>query len=272
MANGCEKNIVDKTPTSKTWEIIERVAIAVSILAGLSGGINDLISITSSLFWMHFISVSGFLVSVLIILIVWNGNKTRSGYRALPIFLLVWTAVFSGWVGTWIIPSQVITDSQSYPIEKGNVQAINYRGLDFGKQGDSNFSVTSSLQDRHFSTTYHIKYNLPPEESFAGVSLYFAQPIDISNYKYLEFKVRFDGTDGRFRIVLKESETIFDGVTIGDGTIIIAKADEQIVQLELNKYFPGVNYKSIRKIDLHVDNTFISGSHYFDVGDVRFIR
>ncbi len=270
-----DKEEVKRTPEGGkvrvSWKVIEKIALIVAILAGLTGAISDWASLAASPFWVRIISIAGYLLSVLLILAIISDAKTHPGWQmSLLVVLFVWTGAFFLWVGTWLIPPQVVEDARSFPVERGNVEAFLYQGVDFGKGGTGNYSVASSLQNGHISIAYHVSYNLPEAESFAGVSLYFAQPIDVSGYRYLELKTRFGCPDARFMVILKESEAIFNGVTLGDGKIVDAKTEDQIVRLELSKYYPNVNHKSIRKIDFHADNTFVQGYHEFTVSDIRF--
>ena len=272
-SRGIERKGTVRTDGNKFKEIFSLFIPLLISMVGLSIDIAGIVGTASGLLVAKIVSFIGFAAFTVMVIIIYRQAKVAKVWRITSLVsLFTITAVFFTWVGTWVIPPQVFVDASSFPVEKGNVEAIPYHGTQWGKEGTGNTTVSSSLKNWHMSTTYNVTYDLPDTDSFSGLSLYFAQPIDVSEYRYLEFYVTFDCPDARVRVVMKEDESTSDGVILGDGTVIRAITEEQFVRLDLMKYFPNVSHKSVRKIDFDVNNSFTSGHHEYHIRDVHFAK
>lgn len=161
-----------------------------------------------------------------------------------------------------------------YPIEKAPAMtSFLYEGArnPAVNQGSGYLGITSDSRDGIVNTSYKLDYDLPKDgNAYAGVALWFPEPVDLSNYNFIELKVSFADDQARFRLFIKDAFNGQDSVTLGDGKIVDAKLQPQTISLPLKTFFPSVAKKSVRELDLDTNNLFTQGKHTFTVSQIQF--
>jgi hypothetical protein len=268
---------IKKTEGDKK-QTLEVVVLVTPLIISLIGLLVNISGIVDSPSWNTFLKIMAWVAFIgfgILVLLIQKRLAIAPFWRTISLILFfLLSGAFFTWFGSWFIPPQVLEDSRTFTIEMGAPIASTYQGVDFAnvQSGTANTWTQTSLANGHVITTYEISYDLPNSDSFAGIDLYFQQPIDISQYNYLELKIRFEGPNGRLRIVMKESEQIYNDVILGDGNILAATTQDQNVRLDLAKFFPTVNHKSIRKIDLDASGYFVTGKHWARISEIRFTK
>jgi hypothetical protein len=131
--------------------------------------------------------------------------------------------------------------------------------------------TTLDNRDGKPSLSYWLEYDLPQSgDAFTGIALDFPEPIDVSIYKTIELTVLFSDEQARFRLFLKDAYNEDDFVLLGDGNIVSAKNQPQVISLPLATYFPSVARTAIKEIDIDVNNYFAQGQHNLTVSNIAF--
>lgn len=103
-----------------------------------------------------------------------------------------------------------------FQIEEAAVTTWTYQG----GGGWGYLSVTSGVADRGSSTRYDFNYGLPDGESaYAGFSLEFSEPQDLTEYGLIELTIGFGDDRARCRLCIDDSFGDYGCVVLGDGSI-----------------------------------------------------
>jgi len=191
------------------------------------------------------------------------------------IFLLTGVAIVIGFVLLYSFwKSRTSTDSAVFPIERAPVSAGLYEGVkdpQIGK-GTGSLEVTSATLDDQIATSYKLYYSIPKDgDAYAGISLWFSEPQDLTEYKYIELTISFGDNQARCRLFIKDSFTGYGFVMLGDGNIVSAKQDEQTIKIPL-KSFSSISRKLVKDLDFDVNGDFVRGDNSFTVSNIRFLK
>ena len=161
-----------------------------------------------------------------------------------------------------------------FPIEKAPVSAGLYEGVkDPATGGGAGYlEVTSALSDEQIATSYKLYYSIPKDgEAYAGISMWFSEPQDLSEYQFIELTISFGDDQARCRLFIKDSFEGYGVVTLGDGDIVSANKSEQTIKIPL-KSFASLSRKFVKKLDFDVNSSFVRGENSFTVSKIRFLK
>jgi hypothetical protein len=255
---------------------LAKVLAILGFVIALIPSISQFQTLTASPQGLRIASVVGFIICFLSV--IWlafkaTGVKARWRWAGL-VSLYGITALYCVWVGSWIGTSRrLVVDRKVFPIERASVTSFLYQGVDNPEvgQGRGLLQVTSALSDGEFSTSYKLEYDMPADgDAYAGVSLWFPEPQDLTQYTSVELTIGFGDDQARCRLFIKDSFGGDNSVLLGDGSIVSARLEEQTIQIPLKTYFPYVALSSVREIVLDANNTFVQGKHSFTVSKIRF--
>jgi hypothetical protein len=192
------------------------------------------------------------------------------------VILFISSAFYFAWVGTWVTESsKIMVEKGKFAPEQVAAKVSLYQGVDDPSIGEGTgwFEVSSKLGEGTFDTSYTLAYDIPPgSKGYTGIVIWFTNPQDFTEYKYVELKIKFRDPNGRCRFILKDSFKIYDDVVLGDGKVITATTDEQPVILEISKYFSNIALNSVKEIDLDANGYFFDGSNSFTVSHIRLVK
>jgi hypothetical protein len=198
---------------------------------------------------------------------IFLGTIFKQGTAWLILLIVSCIAAFSVWAER---------NPATYPIEKApTMTSILYEGArnpDIN-QGTGVLETTYDTREGKTNTVYSLNYDLPQEgDAYSGVALWFAEPLDLSEYNFIELTISFSDDQSRCRFFIKDGFKGEDFVLLGDGSIISAKTQPQVIKLGLSDYFPAVARKAIREIDLDANNYVTQGNHSFKVSKIQFSK
>lgn len=158
---------------------------------------------------------------------------------------------------------------RAMPIEKAGVMYGSYEG----KGGSSYLTTTSTSTGRTATTHFRLESTLPGKgEAYAGVWIEFTEPLDISRYDAIELKTSFGDEDARWQVCIDDRFGASGCAMLGDGSIVAAKQEQQVVRVPLQPYFENVARKFVHMIKIDVNDAFAQGAHTITVSNIRFTR
>jgi len=226
---------------------------------------------------LHIFSVAAFLLFVVGVLWFFSQSNVATIWRRGSLVLLyIFSSFFFMWVGTWYTDSsQVMIEKGAFAPEQASATAFGYQGVDDPTSGEGRgrFEVSTTVSKGTFETSYRLDYDIPSSSNaFAGIDIWFVNPQDLSDFNYIEMQIKFHDENGRCRFILRDGFGGIGEVILGDGKIIFASSDEQIVRLEIGKYFPNIAQNSVREIILDAHGYFFYGNNSFTVSGIRFLK
>lgn len=257
-------------------DLFAKIVAVIGFFVTLVAFINELREFTADPSQLRVASVAGFIAFfVSVIWLAFRATTVSPKWRWASLgFLYVGSIAYFFWAGTWTGPSeQWPQDRTAFPIERASVRAFLYEGVNEPEvgQGTGWLTTMSTLTDNEFTTSYELEYSLPRDgDAYAGVSLWFPEPQDLTRYDFIELTIRFGDEQSRCRLFIKDSFGGQDFVLLGDGNVVEAKIEEQTIQVPIQTYFAGIARSSIREIVLDVNNEFVQGSHSFTVSSIKF--
>lgn len=193
---------------------------------------------------------------------------------ALATFLTI-LAFFVGWsisdtssvIGrlTWGVPPFRVEDVgfTTFPFDGSRNPDVGF-GLGY-------LAVTGNYEDGQAATSYKFDYSIPDETgAYAGFTLRFTEPQDLSEYNFLKFEVLFSEEAARIRVFLEDDTDALEGVILGDGQIVTARKHSQLVRLNLRDFFPSVTRSSIREIVFDANHFFVQGTYSVTIREIGF--
>lgn len=149
------------------------------------------------------------------------------------------------------------------PVEEIPGYYFSYSGSDEGLGGTASMMVVGG----EIPPAYLLSYELPENDqpSYAGISFYFDEGVDISDYKKIEFNIRFQDGGELIDLYLKDLSGVGDSFRVtssGTGEMNIS------VQLD---YFSSVNLNAIREVVFNVNGSFERGVQDVVIKNIRFV-
>ena len=226
---------------------------------------------------LHNFSIAAFLLFTVGILWFSVRSSVAAIWRwASLVILYIFSALFFIWTGTWLTDSSgVLVEKGSFAPEQASAKVFRYQGVDDPTVGEGTgwFEVSTTLSNRTLETSYTLDYDIPlGSKGYAGIALWFANPQDFTDYDYVELRIKFADENGRCRFILKDSFGGYGDVVLGDGKVITASSDEQVVRIEIAKYFSHIALNSAREIDLDANGYFFDGVNTFTISRIRLIK
>jgi len=256
--------------------LLAKILVFLGFFTTLIASIKEFQTLTADPQGLRVASLAGFILTFLSsVWLAFKAKSVRQTWRwSILVLLYIITILFSLWVGTWIGASRpLFVDKMVFPIEEASVASYLYEGVKKpeGGQGSGYLTVTSTVSEGEFRTSYRLEYDLPQDgDAYAGVVLWFPEPRDLTGYNFIELTISFGDDQARCTLFIKDSFGGKNSVILGDGDIVRAKVEEQTIQIPLKTYFPSVARKSVREIDLDVNSLVVTGKHSFTVSRIQF--
>ncbi len=144
----------------------------------------------------------------------------------------------------------------------------------FGKDfiPPQHFSSLSIVNERDGDKDYKIAFSMPLQgDAAVGISFTLADPIDLTNYTYIEFSSHF--TNSQCDLFLKDTDTAGAFVTISDKSPASIRTDlvngKWQFKIALSN-FTGINIKSVKEIGCNAHRC--EGECSFELSEIRFSR
>lgn len=173
--------------------------------------------------------------------------------------------------GSWYYYTRY--DPAGFPMERMNYDIFPYEGpRDVEEPGSVYLSVNNSYQAYRVNTSYDMEYEVPDtEEAWAGFSIVFFQPVDLTRYKSIRLKIEYDDPDALVRLVLKD-DAGNDADVMLDSTFVTGdKTEPQTITIPLD-LFRRITLDNVRQFVIDANSYFITGAHEVRISDIHFVR
>src|SRR5688572_1960992 len=164
-------------------------------------------------------------------------------------------------------PSQIIaTDTiDTLLLEDTPQEVFSFQGIDEQQDGKAYLRILYTLNQQPM---YKLIYDLPTTDQYgwAGLAFKFNEVIDVSEYKSLDFTIRFDSANQSIDLVLVDRANIKNFIPI------ISPSKDPI-----NMSFPLANFTDIdltalKEINFYTTTDANTGYHTLFISNVRFVR
>ncbi len=134
-------------------------------------------------------------------------------------------------------------------------------------------------EEIRISNTYALNYIFEPQqEGYAGLSLVFEEPVDLSEYSRVRMKIRFSNEHSTILYRMgsgdNQNPNVYN-VTLGDGMYGDGSTSEQTIEIPLSQYWDHqVDPKDIYFISFvaYLSNTPDEGEQTFRVSQIEFLH
>jgi hypothetical protein len=162
-----------------------------------------------------------------------------------------------------------VVTSNAYPdllIETIPQEIFSYQGKDEKKEGVSNLRISYGIDKLPI---YMLLYNLPTDPKlfgWAGLAFKFDQGIKVSEYKSLDFTIRFDATNENIDLVLVDLENKKQFIRINS-------AGEGATNMSfLLNNFTEINLNALKEVNLYTQTDANTGYHKVMIQNIRFVK
>ena len=136
--------------------------------------------------------------------------------------------------------------------------------------GTGKVTVESEVRDGQTRISYKFDYDIPPE-GYAGFTLQFPEPQDLSMYSAIQFTVEFQDEDIRFRLYVRDKNGKQESpVLIGTGIYGKPTTDSQSISVPLQENFSAVELSQVTDLIFDINSEIAQGRHSFTVSDIKF--
>jgi hypothetical protein len=255
------------TPPNSSLPLKDWLSIIASFLS-LATMIFNLIS--NSPLYIFLIALIIFIISAAYYLfrLYKNGNY-KPLWKLFAVFYVLSVSFALG--GSWYYYTQY--DPNGFPIERMKYHVYPYEGPEnTAEAGSVYLAVSNSYQAFRVVTSYDMEYDVPDvDASWAGFSILFFQPIDLSKYKSIQLKIKYGDPDALVRLVLKDGAGNDADVMLDSKFFTSEKTDLQTITVPLD-LFQRITLNNVREFVIDANSYFITGAHEVRISEIHFVK
>jgi len=172
-------------------------------------------------------------------------------------------------------PSPTLVAAPALAVVSLSPDVSDYDGVrtQTGELGTGKVEIRRIVENGETKTFYVFNYDLPVDASGnAGFTLFFSPAQDFSDYKLIEFTLKFDDADTLMKVYLRDTRgrEYQQSVLVGDGQYGKPTTDVQGISIPVEGNYDAVNLNETVRIIFSVNTEFTRGKHTFTISDVQF--
>lgn len=255
------------TPSNSSMHLKDWIAIVSSFLSLATMIYNLVVELQLNVF---IIALIIFIISGIYYLIGLHKNrKYKTLWKIYIVFYIFSVGIALG--GSWYYYTQY--DPDGFPIERLTYYIYPYEGPENATEpGSVYLTLSNSYQTYRLITSYDMEYDVPNvDEAWAGFSIEFFQPIDLSKYKSIQLKIQYSDPNALVRLVLKDDAGNDADVMLDSKFVTGEKTDSQTITVPLD-LFQHITLNNVREFVIDANSYFISGSHEVRISEIHFVK
>jgi hypothetical protein len=167
--------------------------------------------------------------------------------------------------GYIFLSSKGIFPSNIFRIEKVGVHVSSFGG----NQNGNKFIVGFNYDGDKVNTYYKFDFDSPaPNDPPVGFDIRFYDPVDLSNYDYLELDITFSDSQTRCKLCLDDNSGNTQCVVLSEDDY--TEQGDQTIRMPVKTFFPLISRKSVKEITFIVDNSLPQENKFFTISDIKF--
>jgi hypothetical protein len=192
----------------------------------------------------------------------------------------IWVFANTSDVLTFVVcndPGKSCEDSITFPVERATIRAFSYDSSDSTGNGYTYLRVNTYQSENHITNQYVLDYQLDPaKDGWVGFAFVFEEPIDLSYFDAVRFKIQLDESIHPLWFQMTSSVNNEDTnyrVKIGESGYGKATSDEQTIIISYDA-FQGIDWTSVYAINIIVDDYMVPdvGLHQLKISEIEFVR
>ncbi len=174
--------------------------------------------------------------------------------------------------GSWFYFTQY--HPNGFPIEKFDARVLPYEGGNEGapEMGWADLSFATANNNKDSLLSYQIDYGIPNQANgWAGFYIDFTQPVDLSRYNAIQFRIQYGDDQARVKLIIKDNAWNEWAILLDQAYIKGIFTDPQTVTIPFQR-FEAVTLDHVKNIVFHADSDFVRGEHWVRISDLVFIK